>query len=321
MFRVLLFIFFSVINLNVSFADDVVYVVQPGDSLSAIAEKNGVSVHDLAKHNNISLTDSLFYGKKIKIPQKEVVQVNDLISNDITKNSTELNNNKLDSSSQPIVNNIKIIPRKKNNISQNGSVKQLPSTNSIDNGSEKLVPSVLIVKKPQNNITNDNKNNTIKNAIDLTKMKDLNGEQDIVSLEDINKDVNEDKSITVPDVNKVKDGYILPINSTIVANFGDNYHNQNINGMIFQSKENDKIVATNDGVVMYAGNDIKFFHFVVIMLHADGNTSVYTNLKSNVVKNQKVQKGEVIGYAGSGSEVYFSIRNKQDSVDPMTLIK
>ena len=51
--------------------DAAAYVVQPGDTLSAIADKYGVSVFDLAAANNISVVNYIYVGQTLRIPGKK----------------------------------------------------------------------------------------------------------------------------------------------------------------------------------------------------------------------------------------------------------
>lgn len=44
------------------------YTVQPGDSLTAIAARFGVSVHHLAKVNNLWNIDIIYVGQVLVIP-------------------------------------------------------------------------------------------------------------------------------------------------------------------------------------------------------------------------------------------------------------
>ena len=46
------------------------YVIQENDTLTAIAEKTGMDVNELAKLNNITNKDQIFVGNKLKIPTK-----------------------------------------------------------------------------------------------------------------------------------------------------------------------------------------------------------------------------------------------------------
>jgi LysM repeat protein len=47
-----------------------IYTVKKGDTLFLLAKDNSTTVQELLKINNMKSTDSLLYGRKIKLPQK-----------------------------------------------------------------------------------------------------------------------------------------------------------------------------------------------------------------------------------------------------------
>ena len=48
----------------------ITYVIQPGDTLSGIAQKYGTTVNALAKLNGISDPDKIYAGRTIRVPEK-----------------------------------------------------------------------------------------------------------------------------------------------------------------------------------------------------------------------------------------------------------
>jgi LysM repeat protein len=48
------------------------YVIQPGDTLSEIAVKHGISLQDLAAANDISDPNLIFFGRELTIPQQDM---------------------------------------------------------------------------------------------------------------------------------------------------------------------------------------------------------------------------------------------------------
>lgn len=52
------------------FGEDIVHVIQKGDTLYSLSREYGVSVSDLCAHNGISNSSKIVLGQKIKIPQK-----------------------------------------------------------------------------------------------------------------------------------------------------------------------------------------------------------------------------------------------------------
>lgn len=324
----LLFIQLLFLFTRSALASDSVYVVQPGDNLSVIAEKNNVNIYDLAKYNDISVTEPLLYGKKIKIPQKEIIKFDELTQipqkkQDSIKNENVIPAQKIDDNTLKI----NIIPKKR---SQNSAISQPATINvpkedaPISTLTSPAIMPIVIFRKPTSSkeIDSNQRKNKINNIADLTKLNEKENQSD--EIVDLNSEENEDnakkQNLAVKDFDVLKkDGYILPSKNPILIKFREKYHNQDINGIIIKSKEKDPFVAINDCVIMYVGNDIKFFNFVVIAMHSDGNTSVYTNISPIVKKNQKVHKGDIIGYADKDGDIYFSVRKNQEAIDPLKL--
>ena len=90
-----------------------------------------------------------------------------------------------------------------------------------------------------------------------------------------------------------------------------------------------EILASDAGLVVFAGWDKTGYGNLVIIQHNDGNATLYAHLsKISVVLRQKVEQGQVIGLSGStgnstGPHLHFEARkealNYKTHYDPMTL--
>ena len=80
--------------------------------------------------------------------------------------------------------------------------------------------------------------------------------------------------------------------------------------------------AADDGVVVYAGNELGGFGNLVLVRHADGWTTAYAHNETLLVKRgDRVRRGQVIAKAGSSGSVatpqlHFEIRRGRRAVDP-----
>ena len=89
------------------------------------------------------------------------------------------------------------------------------------------------------------------------------------------------------------------------------------------------ILASSDGIVMFAGWDNTGYGNCVIIMHTADCATLYAHLSSiSVWNNQKVHQGDVIGYSGStgnstGAHLHFEARTKWNDYkthfDPMLL--
>ena len=96
------------------------------------------------------------------------------------------------------------------------------------------------------------------------------------------------------------------------------YHN----GIDIPSASGEPIFASNNGVVVEAGNHLTY-GFYILLSHGDGITTLYAhNSELEVVVGQVVKKGEVIAKAGStgkstGPHCHFEMRIGGKRVDPL----
>lgn len=91
-----------------------------------------------------------------------------------------------------------------------------------------------------------------------------------------------------------------------------------------------QVLASADGVVMFAGWDNYGYGKCVIIQHNDGKATLYAHLvETGVVLRQKVQQGEVIGLSGNtgnstGPHLHFEARAKWSDYrthqDPITFL-
>ena len=113
-----------------------------------------------------------------------------------------------------------------------------------------------------------------------------------------------------------------PVRGRVLSTFGpkaDGLHNDGIN---IAARAGAPVVAAENGVVVYAGNELKGFGNLLLVRHADGWMTAYAHLdKALVKKGQKVTRGQAIGTVGSTGgvsqpQLHFEIRKGTQAVDP-----
>ncbi|MBB4285658.1 LysM peptidoglycan-binding domain-containing M23 family metallopeptidase [Roseospira goensis] len=116
--------------------------------------------------------------------------------------------------------------------------------------------------------------------------------------------------------------FLWPAVGEVIAGFGpgrDGLHNDGINIAVPMGAP---IRAADAGVVVYAGNEIQGFGNLVLIKHAGGWTTAYAHAsRLEVRRGQLVQRGQIIARAGrTGSvdapQVHFEIRRGARPVDP-----
>lgn len=113
-----------------------------------------------------------------------------------------------------------------------------------------------------------------------------------------------------------------PVRGRVLSTFGpkpDGLHNDGIN---IAARAGAPVIAAENGVVVYAGSELKGFGNLLLVRHADGWMTAYAHLdKALVKKGQKVTKGQAIGTVGSTGgvsqpQLHFEIRKGTQAVDP-----
>ena len=113
-----------------------------------------------------------------------------------------------------------------------------------------------------------------------------------------------------------------PVKGRVVAEFGarpDGGHNDGIDVAVPQGTS---VKAAENGVVAYAGNELKGYGNLVLIRHANNWVSAYANNAELLVKRgDKVRRGQIIAKAGatgavSQPQVHFELRKGSRPVDP-----
>jgi murein DD-endopeptidase MepM/ murein hydrolase activator NlpD len=113
-----------------------------------------------------------------------------------------------------------------------------------------------------------------------------------------------------------------PVKGRIIAGFGKRPNGTQNDGINLAVPEGTPIKAADDGVVAYAGNELKGYGNLVLIRHADGFVSAYANASELLVKRgDTIKRGQVIAHAGqtgnvSSPQLHFEIRKGSTPVDP-----
>lgn len=113
-----------------------------------------------------------------------------------------------------------------------------------------------------------------------------------------------------------------PVRGRIISGFGPKPGGQQNEGINVSVPEGTSVKAAEDGVVAYAGNELKGYGNLVLIKHSDGWVTAYAhNSEIDVKKGETVKRGQTIAKAGqTGSvnspQVHFEIRKGSQPVDP-----
>jgi murein DD-endopeptidase MepM/ murein hydrolase activator NlpD len=113
-----------------------------------------------------------------------------------------------------------------------------------------------------------------------------------------------------------------PVKGRIIAGFGMRPNGTQNDGINLAVPEGTPVKAADDGVVAYAGNELKGYGNLVLIRHANGYVSAYANASKLMVKRgDTVKRGQVIARAGqtgnvTSPQLHFEIRKGSTPVDP-----
>jgi len=121
-------------------------------------------------------------------------------------------------------------------------------------------------------------------------------------------------------------GFRWPVKGRVIAGFGPRPNGQQNDGINLAVPEGTPIKAAEDGVVAYAGNELKGYGNLVLIRHANGYVTAYAHAKELLVKRgDQIKRGQVIANSGQTGNVdapqlHFEVRKGPSPLDPMPLL-
>jgi murein DD-endopeptidase MepM/ murein hydrolase activator NlpD len=117
-----------------------------------------------------------------------------------------------------------------------------------------------------------------------------------------------------------------PVRGRVIAAFGPRPTGQRNDGINIAVPEGTPIKAAEDGVVAYAGNELKAYGNLVLVRHSNGFVTAYAHASEILVKrDEPVKRGQVIAKAGqtgtvAAPQLHFEIRKGSSPVDPLPFL-
>jgi murein DD-endopeptidase MepM/ murein hydrolase activator NlpD len=117
-----------------------------------------------------------------------------------------------------------------------------------------------------------------------------------------------------------------PANGRVIAGYGPSSSGQQNDGINIAVPENTPIKAAEEGVVAYAGNELKGYGNLVLVRHPNGYVTAYAHAKELLVKRgDQIKRGQVIARSGqtgnvNAPQLHFEIRKGASPLDPMKFL-
>jgi murein DD-endopeptidase MepM/ murein hydrolase activator NlpD len=118
-------------------------------------------------------------------------------------------------------------------------------------------------------------------------------------------------------------GFVWPVKGKLLTGYGAGPNGTHNDGVNIAAPLGTAIEAADDGVVAYAGNELRGFGNLVLVKHAGGWITAYAHCESLAVKKgDKVRRGQAIAKVGETGTVgepqlHFELRRGTRALDPM----
>lgn len=114
-----------------------------------------------------------------------------------------------------------------------------------------------------------------------------------------------------------------PVRGRVISSFGEKNDGETNDGINVSVPEGTSVRASENGVVAYAGNELKGYGNLVLVRHADDWVTAYAhNSEITVKRGDVVSRGQVIAKAGQTGtvttpQIHFELRKGSTPVDPL----
>ena len=122
-------------------------------------------------------------------------------------------------------------------------------------------------------------------------------------------------------------GFLWPVRGKVVSGFGPKAKGLHNDGVNIAAPRGAPVRAAENGVIAYAGNELRGFGNLLLVKHDNGWITAYAHTQDLAVKRgERVKKGQVIARVGSTGNVstpqlHFELRRGKNAVDPVKYLK
>jgi murein DD-endopeptidase MepM/ murein hydrolase activator NlpD len=309
------------------------HVVKKGETLFGIARNYHMKVDEIIAINKLQKPYAVKTGNRLQITN--------------FKNIEEPKNLTYKTHEQKIINPISSVNNSLANTSDKNSppVKKLQAnimaSNNLDktnalNNAEFSKDNVEISNKSDKSLTNKSlpkETQTAEKKELVSENQNINSSQQLTKSNESSSEsttIAQNKIISSQEENNIeekKNFFSWPVRGSVVSRFGPKKGGLYNDGINIKAKEGASVGSAEDGIVAYAGNELKGYGNLVIIKHSQGWITAYAHLKEiNVSKGQKILKAQKIGSVGNtGSanfpQLYFGLRKGREAVNPQSYLK
>lgn len=288
------------------------YKVNKGETLYFIAYVTGKDVKDLIAYNGLQTPYTIYPGQKIKLwrpKYRPPAYGQHGQSTNTNEPKVVASNTSTKAAATPAVVVAPAVVATPEVATAEPSVTTKPSTSTA-----KAEPSVKASKLSEQK--------TVNKTVDQPKSKEYSQTKE--SKQNV-KTVTSGKNETVvkpkakPSQSDKVERWLWPTKGRVISKFSN--AEQGNKGVDIAGQRGQIIVSTAPGTVVYSGNALRGYGYLIIIKHNDDYLSAYAHNERLLVKEgQKVKSGQKIATMGSSGtnsvRLHFEIRFKGKSVNP-----
>lgn len=295
-------------------------IVKKGDTIYSIAKQNNVPLKDVILRNKLQAPYTLKIGDTIYIPNSafHIVKAKETVYSISRHYNVNLNSLvKLNKIKEPyilVIGQKLLLPATNIDIEQK-QIKYIVK----DKDSSKLVKTSTQEKSKEISQIKVAKKEKIvaKPTIIPTK---LTPEIQIQQKEKIEKIITKPAPLT-------SHRFMWPIKGKIISEYGIKNNGKRNDGINISARLGTSVVAAENGIVAYAGNELKGLGNLIIIKHAKDYMTIYAHNDTILVKKGDIiKRGDKIATVGKTGRVsipqlHFEIRNKTKSLNPQDILE
>ena len=267
---------------NVIFSNATAVIVGPGDTVYALSRRHGVSQRDIIIANGLKAPYKLLVGQRIVLPRGTVYTV---VKGDTLGG---------------IANTYKV------DLYELARANTIRSPYTIYVNQQLRIPGTGTTPKIQTASTQTPQPQTSNSTSPPTSTSTQS---------------NAKTNIPAPPPTSGQ-GYVWPVKGKLLSSFGAKEGGLHNDGINIAAKEGAPVKAAENGVIAYAGNELRGFGNLLLIKHANGYVTAYAhNATLLVSRGDKVKKGQDIATVGSTGNVstpqlHFELRKGKKPLDP-----
>jgi murein DD-endopeptidase MepM/ murein hydrolase activator NlpD len=280
--------------------------VKQGDTAERLSKRHGVPVAAIVQSNNLSSAAAIKPGQRLVIPRRTAAnapQPAPAISAPATSSQSHVH------TVAPGETLSKVSRTYKVSLSAIAKANNIPPHTQVKIGDQLVIPGVRapaststpVAHKPEQKVAAAA---PVSTARSITPAAD---------------NPPEAKAVT----NTALPTFRWPVRGRVISSYGPKTTGTQNDGINVAVPEGTPIKAAEDGVVAYAGNELKSYGNLVLIRHSNGYVTAYAHASEILVKrDEPIKRGQIIAKSGqTGSvtapQLHFEIRKGSSPVDPM----